>query len=215
VTVAVLEGHGALRRRLVLAVEADDDLHVIAEAADAAAGAAMCAEFQPRCVVVGVGDDPAAVVAVRAACPPVAVILVVTPADADAAVEGLRAGARGFVNREALAQLPAVVRAVTGGLVALPPLLAAALLGSDGRSGASGVTLADEERAVLRQLAAGRSYRDAATATGIAEGHAKALVAGVVDRFQVPLADPRTGALRGGLGERAAPRRGGGIRPVE
>jgi DNA-binding NarL/FixJ family response regulator len=187
----VLEGHGALRRRLVLAVEADDDLHVIAEAADGPAGAEVCADVQPRCVVVGVAEAPRAVTAVRAACPAVGVVLVLTPADAEAAVEGLRSGARGFVNRDALAQLPAVVRAVAAGVVALPPLLATALLGSGDPRSPSGAALAGEERAVLRQLAAGRSYGAAADAVGIPEGRAKALVAGVVDRFQGPVAGAR------------------------
>jgi DNA-binding NarL/FixJ family response regulator len=180
----VLEGHGALRRRLVLALEEDDDLQVVAEATHADALAEVCADLQPQCVVISVGDVPSAVTAVRAGCPTAVVVLVVTSNDADAAVAGLRAGARGFVNREALAQAAAVVRAVAAGVIALPPLLAGALLGPAPADRGPAPALTGDEQAVLRQLAAGRSYGAAAEAVGIAEERARSLVAGVVDRFQ-------------------------------
>ena len=165
-------------------------MHVVAEATDAATAVEVCTELQPRCVVVGLGDAPPAVATIRAACPAVAIVLVVTPAAADAAVAGLRAGARGFLNREALAQAPAVVRAVTGGVVALPPLLAAALLDGGAPTGGPPLELSGPERDVLRHLAGGRSYGAAADAVGVTEERAKTLVAAVVDRFQESVRAP-------------------------
>jgi DNA-binding NarL/FixJ family response regulator len=208
VTVAVLEGHDALRRRLVLAVEADDELHVVAEGRDAASAAEACAELQPRCVVVSGDDSSVAVAEARAVCPGAAVVLVITPRDADEAVAGLRAGARGFVNRAATGQLPAVVRAVVGGAVALPPLLAGALADSGGRPAEPEPALSGDERGVLRQLAAGRSYGAAAAAVGIPEARARALVAGVVDRFQAS-SEP-AGRAPCVVGEGHGPNRGEG-----
>jgi two-component system response regulator DevR len=182
IRVAVCEGDGALRRRLILALEDDPAVHVVAEAGEPRALAGPCAELGVDCAVVGADESPAdTVAALRATCPDARVVLVVSPADAEPAVAALGAGATGFVNRETLDQAPDVTRAVSAGIAALPPLVAASVLSDDLAA------LTDAERAVIGHLATGRSYRAAAEVLGVDAAEAKAMVAGAVARLQATL----------------------------
>jgi DNA-binding NarL/FixJ family response regulator len=185
----VCEGRGALRRRLVLALEDDPEVHVVAEAIDVESVPEMCAALGPDCVVVGAGDGPPGAISdLRSSCPRTTVVLLVASADAEAAIGALWAGATGFVTLEALGRAPAVVRAVSAGVAALPPLVAAAMLDVSGAEHPGLRPLTDAERALVGHLAAGRSYRAAAQAVGIDDTEAKALVADAVARLQTSAA---------------------------
>jgi DNA-binding NarL/FixJ family response regulator len=164
-----------------MALEEDPDVHVVAEAVDGDEAVTMCADLAPDAAVIGVIDGVAEVIAaLREAVPGTGVVVLVSGHDERAAVEALRAGATGFVNREALARAPAVVRAVSAGVVALPPLLAGALLAEPGAAHFS----ADERRAV-EFLGAGYTYDAVADALGLdGDVVVKAMVADAVHRLQ-------------------------------
>jgi DNA-binding NarL/FixJ family response regulator len=180
VRVIACEDHAALRRRLVLALEEDPDIHVVAEAVDGSEAVAVCGDLSPDAVIVGMVDDPAHLIAaLRATLPAAGLVALTSGHDERAAVDALRAGATGFVNRETLGQAPAVVRLVSAGGVALPPLLAASLLGEPGA-----VEFSADERRAVEYLGAGYTYRAVAHAFGLAASDVKELVAGAVRRLQ-------------------------------
>ena len=153
-----------------------------------------CASSHPDCAFIGADEAaPPAIAGLRAAHPGLRVVLVVDAADADLGREALRAGATGFVNRSTLAeQAPEVARAVTAGTVALPPLVAASLLDAAWEPDVGVRPLSEPERVVIGELAAGRSYRAAATAAGVDAEEAKVMVAGAVDRLQAASTAGRT-----------------------
>jgi DNA-binding NarL/FixJ family response regulator len=199
------EDHSPLRRRVILAVEEDPRIVVVAEAGDSTRLAAVCRDERPDCVLVGTTIEPLGgpdtVALVHAEAPRASVVVVGSYTDDSETVTALRAGATGFVNRDALAQAPAVVRAVTSGVVALPPLVARLVVdeltgGTAGprpepapapaERGSTGAGPAADGLQVLEHLAAGRTYGAAADALGIDPATAKHLAAATVARLRAP-----------------------------
>jgi DNA-binding NarL/FixJ family response regulator len=199
ISVVVCDDHAQLRRRLLVMLEREPDIDVIGEAAEGEQGIATCRDLAPDVVIVGMRIDsiggPRTSAGLRELVPVAQVVVLVTPEDVTDAVRAIKAGATGFINREVLDQAPSVVRAVSSGIAALPPLVAGDLLreltAGDDRIGrdpsADGPTgdleLAPIEAALLEHLASGQSYAAAARALGIGDFTAKNLAANLVERL--------------------------------
>lgn len=189
ITVVVCDDHAQLRRRLLVMLEREPDIDVIGEAAEGEQGIATCRDLAPDVVIVGMRVEsiggPRTSAGLRELVPVAQVVMLVTPEDVTDAVRAVKAGATGFINREVLDQAPSVVRAVSAGIAALPPLVAGDLLRELGEPSPSdsGPVASAVEIGLLEHLASGQSYAAAARALGIADFTAKNLAANLVERL--------------------------------
>ena len=207
ITVVVCDDHAQLRRKLLVMLEREPDIDVVGEAAEGEQGIATCRDLAPDVVIVGMRVEsiggPRTSAGLRELVPVAQVVMLVTPEDVTDAVRAVKAGATGFINREVLDQAPSVVRAVSAGVAALPPLVAGDLLreltGDD--DGALPEPITTIEAGLLEHLASGQSYASAARALGIADFTAKNLAANLVERlYQAARADAVRFAVEAQLG---------------
>lgn len=105
------------------------------------------------------------------------VVVLTVHADVELAAETLRAGASGFVVKEAaVSELVAAIRAVLRGKTYVTPELAPDVLTALAEAGASpsGDKLTPRQREVVRLLADGRTMKEVATVLGISSRTAEA-----------------------------------------
>lgn len=134
-------------------------------------------------------------------------LILTTFDDSDVVLDGIRAGARGFLLKDvSYQQLVAAIRAVAGGATVFQPAVTERLL----RAGSTlhieaesrGEELTVREVEVVGLMAAGYSNREIAQALGVAEGTVKNHVSnvlakfGVRDRTRAVLKALETGQLR-------------------
>lgn len=187
--VVVCDDHALMRRRLVVTLEADPDIAVVAEAIDSQHVVEVARRATPDCVVLGLKVEPGGALAaareLRAVAPGARLVVVVSTNDEAEAVQAVMAGVTGIITRESLEQTVAVVRAVASGVVAVPPLVARLLIDEMARITAEGpgLGITERERAVLEHLAAGHSYATAATALRMPDHTAKNLAANAIEKL--------------------------------
>ncbi len=162
ITVVLADDHNVIRSGLRAMLEAEDDLRVIGEAADAAAARKLVRDRRPRVLVLDLqmpGADPASDVAVlREEAPATAVVVLTMQADPRRARDLLRAGAAGYVLKQAAErQLTAAIRAAAAGGSYIDPELGGAVvrLGPDPLE-----SLGERDRELLRLLALGHTNRE-------------------------------------------------------
>jgi two-component system, NarL family, nitrate/nitrite response regulator NarL len=129
-----------------------------------------------------------AIAAIRRADPMVRVVALSGLAEADAALEALRAGAAGFLPKTADPEtLVRPLLAVLDGWSVLPEPLLRRLLESSAPSGDDGLLtrLTSDERRLWRLVADGMSTVDMATTLHVSERTVKRLVAGLLRRLGV------------------------------
>lgn len=213
VRVVVCDDHALLRRRLIVTLEADPDIDVLAEAADGEHGIAVCRDVAPDVVVVGARIEhiggPRTAAGIREVNPGARVVMLVNQEDEAESVRAIKAGATGFINRDAVGHAPTVVKAVSAGVAALPPLVARRIIddyesharaaGAAGPAQLDRPDLSDRELTVLEYLASAKTYALAADALGVLEFTAKNLAANAVDKLY---RHARTEAVMYAVGER-------------
>jgi two-component system response regulator NreC len=105
ITVVLADDHNVIRAGLRAMLEAEPDLRVIGEAADAAAAAKLTADRRPAVLVLDLqmpGADPRAdIPRLREAVPDSAVVILTMQSDPRLARDLMRAGAAGFVLKQA------------------------------------------------------------------------------------------------------------------
>ena len=197
IRVLLVDDQELLRLGFRLILEAEPDVAVVGEAADGAAGVRMVAATHPDVVLMDVRmpvlDGIEATARIVAEHPP-ARVLILTTFDLDEYVlSGLRAGASGFLLKDAPpAQLLAAIRAVAAGEAVLAPSVTRRLLDRFGSRlpdpAAAGapdplVTLTDREREVFLAVAAGLSNREIAARLHLSEGTVKVHVGRVLAKL--------------------------------
>jgi two-component system response regulator NreC len=167
--VFILDDHTVVRAGLRLLLDNEPDLVVVDEAANVA-------EFMSHPVAYDVviadlilpdasGDE--VVNAVRAHAPAANILILSMVDDVNAAALSLRAGAVGYLTKDAAAlELVDAVRSVAEGRRYLQPALGAQLATAGLASGRSTV-LRDDELAVLRLLALGHTNAEVAGLLGV------------------------------------------------
>jgi two-component system response regulator NreC len=143
-------------------LEAEDDLRVIGEASDAAGAQKLARDRRPDVLVLDLqmpgaepGDD---VPQLRKDVPGTAIVVLTMQADPRMARELLRAGASGYVLKQAAErQLTAAIRAAAAGGSYIDPELG----GQVARLGADPLdSLGQRDRELLRLLALGHTNRE-------------------------------------------------------
>ena len=117
-------------------------------------------------------------------------LILTTFDDSDVVLDGIRAGARGFMLKDvSYQQLIAAIRAVAGGATVFQPAVTERLLraGTRARTDAEAPRepLTEREAEVVRLMAGGYSNKEIAHALGTAEGTIKNHVSSILAKFGV------------------------------
>lgn len=162
ITVALADDHNVIRAGLRAMLESEEGLRVVGEAADAPGAAKLVRDRRPDVLVLDLqmpGAEPIAdVEGLRKSAPDTAIVVLTMQSDPRKARNLLRAGAAGFVLKQAAErQLSEAIRAAAEGGSYVDPELGGALakLEADPLDG-----LSDRERELLRLLALGHTNRE-------------------------------------------------------
>ena len=190
-------------------LELNEDIRVVAQAADGQEAVELIARERPDLVLLDVrlpklsGIGVIQALAARKCLPPV--LLLTTFDDDEALLEGMRAGARGFMLKDVTPErLYEGIRRIAAGQSLFQPALTARALAQFGRTEAADArdeALTPRESEVLRLMAGGFSNKEIARALGTAEGtiknHVSSLLSklGVRDRTRTVLKGMQKGHL--------------------
>ena len=162
ITVVLADDHNVIRAGLRAMLEAEDGLRVIGEAADAPGARKLVRDRRPDVLVLDLqmpGAEPAAdVPGLREEVPGTAIVVLTMQSDPRRARELLRAGASGYVLKQAAErQLTAAIRAAAEGGSYIDPELGGqvAQLGVDPLE-----ALGERDLELLRLLALGHTNRE-------------------------------------------------------
>jgi two-component system, NarL family, response regulator NreC len=162
ITIVVADDHAVVRGGLRRLLNAEDDMHVVAEAGDVDETKAAVAEHAPEILLLDLhmpgGGSLPALRAIRDASPSTGILILTMQDDPGYAREAMSRGARGYVLKEAEENdLLHAVRTVASGSTYLQPELGARLL-----TAAVAEPLTQRERDVLRLIALGHTNTEAA-----------------------------------------------------
>jgi len=198
IRVLLVDDQSLLRMGFRLILEAEPDIEVVGEAGDGASGVSMASALHPDVVLMDVrmpGMDGIKATASIIEAGPASKVLILTTFDVDQYVfAGLKAGASGFMLKDAPpAELLAAIRTVAGGDAVLAPTTTrrlidqfARLLPDPGKQQDRDAVLSkltDRERTVFAELAAGRSNREIATELHLSEGTVKIHVGRILTKL--------------------------------
>jgi two-component system response regulator NreC len=162
ISVVLADDHNVIRVGLRSMLEGESDLRVIGEAADAPSAAKLAADRRPDVLVLDLqmpGADPAHdIESLRESAPGTAIVVLTMQSDPRKARDLLRAGAAGYVLKQAAERkLTEAIRIAAGGSSYIDPELGGALakLEADPLE-----DLSERERELLRLLALGHTNRE-------------------------------------------------------
>ena len=219
IRVLLADDQGLLRMGFRLILDAQADIEVVGEAGDGAAAVSMARALQPDVVLMDVRmpgmDGIAATAAVTAAFPATRVLILTTYDLDEYVVAGLKAGASGFLLKDAPPEeLLTAIRTVAEGEAVLAPTATRRLIDQflplmpdtgrrDDQKQLLG-RLTDRERAVFTLIAAGQSNREIAAGLHLSEGTVKVHVGrilaklGLRDRVQAVILAYESGLITPG-----------------
>ncbi len=196
--VLIADDHPFFRDGMRMFLETTPDIVVVGEAGTGEEALARAVELAPDVVLMDVQmpgmDGIEATRRIRAELPHVGVVILSTSAPDDVVMESVRAGARGYLLKDAGPdELRDAVQAVASGGSYFTPAVAAKLAGGVQRGGTAAERLTARELAVLRRLATGASNKQIAAALHISENTVESHLRGIYGKLNVR---SRTEALR-------------------
>jgi DNA-binding NarL/FixJ family response regulator len=198
IRIVLADDHTLVREGIRTLLGLVDDLALVGEAATGRAAIEVVVETRPDVLLLDMrmpeGDGRFVVeeLARRGALP--ATLILTTFDDDAAAIDVIRAGARGFLLKDVtLDRLVSAVRALAAGETLIQPALTAraeqalTARAEQATAGAGGAAepMSPREREVLRLLAAGYSNREIGRALFIAEGTVKNHVSSILTKMAV------------------------------
>jgi DNA-binding NarL/FixJ family response regulator len=213
IRVLLVDDQALFREGLRQILSLQPDLAVVGEAADGEEALGRVEALQPQVVLMdlrmpGLGGVEA-IRRLRALDSQCRVIVLTTFDDDEEVFEALRAGAVGYLLKDApAARLVEAIHTAARGESFLQPSIAAKVVAEFSRltrprsaSDPALASLSEREREVLRQLASGKSNKEIALALDLAEGTVKNHMSnilgklGVLDRTQAALRGRELGLL--------------------
>ena len=200
IKVLLVDDQALLRMGFRMILEAEPDITVVGEAGDGAAGVSMTAALRPDVVLMDVrmpGVDGIDATAAITAAGGAAKVLILTTYDLDHYVyAGLRAGASGFLLKDAPpADLLAAIRTVAGGAAVLAPSTTRRLIDRfvpllpdperTTRRDSLLEALTGREAEVFRLLARGQSNREIASELFLSESTIKIHVGHILAKLNL------------------------------
>ncbi len=194
IRILVADDHPVVREGLAAMLSREPDIDVIGEARDGQEAVERVASLNPDVVLMDLqmprlsGVD--AIRQIRARHPEVQLIVLTTYGDDDSIFQGIAAGARGYLLKDAPRdELFRAVRAVARGESLLQPAVATRLLDrfSRGQTKSAPVreTLTEREIDVLRLLAKGSANKEIGVRLHISESTVKTHVANIFQKLDV------------------------------
>ncbi len=194
VRVLVADDHDLFRRGLVIVLEAEGDLVVVAEAADGEQAVAKAAELAPDVVLMDVRmphlDGIEATRRIRESFPMTRIIVLTVSDEEDDLFDAVKAGANGYLLKEvSIEEVADAVRAVMVGQSLLSPSMAAKLISEFGTAGEGvgrtpATRLTDHELDVLRRVARGMRNEAIAAELDVSESTVRNHVANILAKLQ-------------------------------
>ncbi len=186
IRVLIADDQRVVRDGLTMLIGLIDGIEVIATAGDGLEAVEQAASERPDVVVMDLRmpgmEGAEATHRIRAAIPDTQVLVLTTYADDQSLFPALRAGARGYLTKDASAEeIEQAIRALAAGRTHLDPViqqrLVAAVLDAPPAIPAQSTTLPDDlsprEAEVLRLIAAGLSNAEIATALFVSNATVK------------------------------------------
>jgi DNA-binding NarL/FixJ family response regulator len=204
IRVLIADDHAVVRQGLRTYLELQDDVDVVAEAADGREAVAAAARLAPDVVLLDLAmpelDGVAALGELRERAPATRVIVLTSFGEDDRLFAALRAGAAGFLLKDELVR---AIRTAHAGQSPLSPATATRVVEELTRGGRprAAELLTPRELDVLRLIARGRSNKRIALELGVAEKTVKTHVShilgklGLTDRTQAALYAVRHGLV--------------------
>jgi DNA-binding NarL/FixJ family response regulator len=185
VRVMVVDDQALVREGLMTLLETASDIKPVAAAADGEEAVALCARHRPDVVLMDLRmprlDGVEATRQIRAAQPETEVVVLTTHADEASILDALRAGARGYLTKDAgIAEISRAVHAAANHQALLDPVVHSRLLAafdSVPRPAPTPASLPDEltprEAEVLSLIARGMSNAEIAAALVVSQATVK------------------------------------------
>ena len=185
IRVLVADDHPILREGLVALINRQAEMTVVAEAGDGREAVDQFARHSPDLAVIDlrmpVMDGIEAIAAIRAADPHARLVILTSFASDEDIYRALRAGARGYLLKEAPSEeLVECLRAVHEGRTFIPPAIASKLAQRVGT-----VELTAREREVLSLIAKGLGNREIGLKLDVTEGTVKVHVNNILTKLGV------------------------------
>lgn len=202
-TVILADDHQLVRAGLRSLIEEFDDYHVVAEADDGEQAVVMAGQWQPDILVLDITmprlNGLQALPRVRQASPATRVLVVSMYDSADFVMQALRAGASGYLLKDAAAaELNLALESVWNGRFYLSPAVSSTVVGQalareTGVAGAIGtpvpvaeaLPLTPRQREILTMLASGRSMKEIAYDLGLSVKTVETHRAQIMDRLAI------------------------------
>jgi DNA-binding NarL/FixJ family response regulator len=202
IRVVVSDDHELFRRGLKMVLEAEDDIQVVAEAADGQEAVARVEEHVPDVVLMDVRmprmGGIEATRLIRQLFPSTRIIVLSVSDEEDDIYGAVKAGANGYLLKEvSIEEVADAVRAVVAGQSLISPELASKLLAefsAHPRSSGSppldehligSPRLTEREIAVLKLVALGHENARIATELGVSESTVRNHVANILTKLQL------------------------------
>jgi two-component system response regulator NreC len=167
ITIVLADDHAVVRKGLRLLVEAEDGLHVVAEAGTVPDALRMAKAHRPRVLVLDLnmpgGSSLEAIPTIRDEAPMTAVVVLTMQNDPSFARKALQAGALGFVLKEAADdELLGAIKLAAEGETYLNPRLGARLAAEPAQPAGPPDDLSEREIEVLKLIALGYTNAEVA-----------------------------------------------------
>jgi two-component system, NarL family, response regulator NreC len=168
ITIVLADDHQVVRAGLRMLLQAEEEFEVVAEAGDVATTERRVAAYRPRVLILDLnmpgGSSLPAIPRLREAAPETQIVVLTMQNDPTFAREALRAGAIGYVLKEAAdSELVRAVRLAADGRTYLSPELGARLAAEPPASDGPPDDLSGRELEVLRLIALGHTNSEIAS----------------------------------------------------
>ena len=195
IRVVISDDHDLFRRGLRMVLEAEEDIEVVAEAADGQEAVARVEELAPDVVLMDVRmprmGGIEATRLIRQLFPTTRIIVLTVSDEEDDLYGAVKAGANGYLLKEvSIEEVADAVRAVFAGQSLISPALASRLLAEFSGPKAvddpppSAARLTDREVAVLKLVALGHENAQIAGQLSISESTIRNHVANILTKLQ-------------------------------
>jgi DNA-binding NarL/FixJ family response regulator len=186
IRVLVVDDQALVREGLMTLLEVAPDVTPVAAAADGEEAVALAARHRPDVVLMDLRmpklDGVEATRQIRSALPDTEIVVLTTHADEESILDALRAGARGYLTKDAgIAEISRAVQAAAAHQALLDPVVQSRLIAAAGAARpptpAASTTLPDEltprEAEVLSLIARGLSNAEIAATLVVSEATVK------------------------------------------